>query len=68
MSRMFCSLPDDKAKLDEMLETVKAALEAHERSIEMELRADAQMLDLLHWGKGTELPPEQVFRSYVETW
>ena len=61
-------LPDDRAKLDEMLETVKAALEAHERSIEMELRADAQMLDLLHWGKGTELPLEQVFRSYVETW
>lgn len=42
-------LPDDKAKLNEILETVKAALEAHERSVEMELMADAQVLDLLHW-------------------
>lgn len=44
-------LPDDKAKLEEILDTVKVALEAHERSIEMELQADAQMRDLLHWDK-----------------
>jgi hypothetical protein len=61
-------LPDDKGKLEELLETVKSALEAHEHSIEMELRADDQMLELLNWGSGTDLPPEQVFRSHAETW
>jgi type I restriction enzyme M protein len=61
-------LPDDKAKLNEILKTVKAALEAHERSVEMELQADAQILDLLHWEGDTTLPPEQIFRAYAETW
>lgn len=42
-------LPDDKDKLRILLETVKISLEAHERSIEMEERADKQILDLIHW-------------------
>ena len=41
-------LPDDTAKMDELLRTVTAALEAHERSIEMAGMADAQISELLH--------------------
>jgi type I restriction enzyme M protein len=41
-------LPDDKVRLQALLETVKAALEAHERSIEMEARAGAQILEMLN--------------------
>lgn len=61
-------LPDDEAKLDEIMETVKTALEAHERSIEMEARADAQMLELLDWENGEAVSLEQAFRSCAETW
>ena len=39
--------PDDTVKLDDLLETVTAALEAHERSIEMETMADRQISELL---------------------
>ena len=42
-------LPDDPSKLSDILQTVTSALETLERSIEMELRADQQMLDLLGW-------------------
>ncbi len=41
-------LPDDTAKMDELLGTVTAALEAHEQSIEMAGMADAQISELLH--------------------
>jgi hypothetical protein len=61
-------LPDDRAKLDEILETVRAALEAHERSIEMEARADTQIVNLLQWENGAPLSIEQKFRAYVDTW
>lgn len=44
-------LPDDESKLAEMMSTVTSALEARERSIEMETKADEQMLDLLGWGE-----------------
>lgn len=61
-------LPDDKVKLEQILATVKASLEAHERSIEMELQADGQMLDLLHWERANTQPLEQIFRAHVDTW
>jgi type I restriction enzyme M protein len=61
-------LPDDSDKLDALLETVRTALEAHERSIEMAERADKQILDLIHWQDKSATPIEQAFRSYVETW
>ena len=47
-------LPDDKIKLAALMETVTTALEAHERSIEMALRADTQIIDLLHWETDSE--------------
>lgn len=42
-------LPDDRGRLSEILQTVRLALAAHERSVEMEARTDAQMVDLLQW-------------------
>jgi len=62
-------LPDDEDQLNELLTSVTSALEAHERSIEMEARADEQMLQLLRWDDvAGDVPMEQTFRSYVETW
>ena len=52
-------LPDDKVKLDTLMETVKAALEAHEHSIEMEARADAQIIEMLAGGSAAMTEDER---------
>ena len=49
VSDLQLPLPDDESELKRIMETVTSALEARERSIEMETQADGQMLKLLHW-------------------
>ena len=41
-------LPDDRGKLNGLLQTVTSALEAHERAIEMAIVADKQIIELIH--------------------
>ena len=42
-------LPDDKDKREELMATVTAALEARERSVELEGQADRQLSSILRW-------------------
>jgi type I restriction-modification system DNA methylase subunit len=61
-------LPDDKIQMDQIIEAVTMSLEAHERSIEMEERADGQLLKLLQWSEDKPVSIEQRFRSYADIW
>ena len=61
-------LPDDPEKLNELLGTVGTALKAHERSLEMGMRADAQMLNLLQWRADNAESPEKLFKKLAAKW
>lgn len=44
-------LPEDSTKLDAMFSTVTDALEAREKYVETEAKADSEMLNLLRWNE-----------------